>query len=132
MSSLATYTVLSPSTSSNVFAVFVKSCGATYKIIGSPVLAHFDKIDTLSDDFSGKNPKNVNPLAFIPLSATAVARAVGPGTVSTSTPCEWHFAITSAPGSLMEGMPASVIIATFCPLFIISIRRSEQSCSLNL
>ena len=81
--------------------------------MGSPVFAHFDRIDVLSVVFSGKNPKNVKPLAFIPLNAIAVARAVGPGTVSTSTPYAWHFETTSEPGSLMDGIPASVMIATF-------------------
>ena len=53
--------------------------------------------------------------AMVSLAASAVIAAVGPGTVATGMPFSWQRATSASPGSLMQGIPASVTIAPSSP-----------------
>ena len=82
--------------------------------------------------FTDRKPSNVKREQSIPLTATAVARAVGPGTATTSTPRLRQTSTSTLPGSEMAGIPASVARAQSSParsLSAIVSARSNLLCS---
>ena len=63
--------------------------------------------------------------------AKAERAAVGPGTTRTGMPAWWQRAAKSSPGSLMQGIPASVTTAQLSPAWMrrsISSPRSRRLC----
>ncbi|CCX47854.1 unknown [Bacteroides sp. CAG:927] len=80
----------------------------------------------------GKNPSKQNLSHGSPELTNAGTKAVAPGSVSTPISCLLHSRDSRNPGSLMPGVPASVINAIFSPDKRREIIGSRVSCSLNL
>ena len=64
-----------------------------------------------------------------PLTESALAIAVGPGTASTSMPAAAASRTSTLPGSLMQGVPASVTTATVRSSDSIRSTSGEARCS---
>ena len=69
---------------------------------------------------SGRNPTNVNG-AEKPLKQKAFKNALAPGIIEYFKPLLFSSATSSLPGSLMQGVPASVIKLMVLPCFRSSI-----------
>ena len=80
----------------------------------------------------GKKPSKQNRSHGRPEFTNAGISAVGPGSVSTSMPASMQVRASKKPGSLMPGVPASLISATDSPARILSLTRAAVSCSFHL
>jgi len=81
----------------------------------------------------GKKPSNTKRDVGRPLITSAIVSAEGPGTAVTTPPALITATTSRSPGSLIPGVPASVINATFEPVVTsetISSRASYSVCSL--
>jgi len=67
-------------------------------------------------DFRGTKPSIAKRSVDRPLIVSAATTADGPGAVVTRRPASATAAATRAPGSLMPGVPASLMTTTVCPL----------------
>ena len=66
----------------------------------------------------------------MPAADNAHTTALAPGTGTTRTPAACAAATNNVPGSLIAGVPASVISATRLPASMSSIKRGVACCSL--
>ena len=78
----------------------------------------------------GKKPSNTNRPAGRPLSVTAMIAAEGPGVAVTVPPASMTARTIRSPGSLIPGLPASVMSATVLPAETSAEIFSRESCSV--
>ena len=112
--------------------VFASRCGASYSTIVR-VSRDSSAITRARSFFSvGRNASKQNRLVGSPEIVNAVTHAHAPGTAVTSTPAVSAICTSSSPGSLMPGIPASVISAMFLPSISISVSSRPLSKRLLL
>ena len=70
----------------------------------------------------GRKASKQKRLVGRPERVRAVMQAAGPGRLLTLIPYSMHIATRVSPGSEIQGVPASVIRAMFCPSRILAIR----------
>ena len=80
----------------------------------------------------GKKPKNAKELRSKPETESAFTAAQQPGIPTMRIPASTAALISSFPGSEIQGVPASVITATFFPSCICCTNQFAFPCSLNL
>ena len=80
----------------------------------------------------GRKPSNTKRSHGSPELTSAGTKAVAPGRVSTSMPWRLHSRESRNPGSLMPGVPASLMSAMTAPSLNCRTTALTASCSLNL
>ena len=83
-----------------------------------------------SDPLRGRKPSTTKRSVGRPLTVSAATTDEGPGTVVTTSPCAARRAATSAPGSEIPGVPASLTTATRAPAATAAAIRSAPAASL--
>ena len=81
--------------------------------------------------FCGRKPSKAKRSQGRPLATKAGTKAVAPGRHCTSTPALTASRTRKKPGSLMPGVPASLISATFSPASSRLTMPADVPCSLN-
>ena len=121
-----------PSSPASSASVFASRCGASY--ITMVRVSRFNSSITRARSFFsvGRNASKQKRLVGSPEIVSAVTHAHAPGTAVTSTPASSAILTSSSPGSLMPGMPASVITAMFLPAISISVSSRPLSKRLLL
>ena len=82
--------------------------------------------------FCGRKPSKQKRSEGSPELTSAGMRAVAPGSATTCWPAAMASRASRKPGSLMPGVPASLMRATVSPAFSRSTMAAEVPCSLNL
>ena len=116
--------------SSRSASVLWSRCGASYNTVVRVSIATISRRSLRSTPERGKKPSKTNRPAGKPLSVTAMIAAEGPGVALTTPPASTTARTMRSPGSLMPGLPASVMSATIFPSATKATIFSRESCSV--
>ena len=105
-------------------------CGASKNTIVRSSVAKDSKRRRRSPALRGKNPSNANRATGKPDNTSAASAAEGPGNVVIATPASCASRTNRKPGSLTEGIPASVTTSTCAPERARSINSGTRADSL--
>ena len=119
-----------PQTSAKSDNVRSKRCGASYNTVVRRSRATSVRRSRRSAPLRGKKPSNAMRAVGKPLIAAAMTNATGPGVECTVCPAAIAACTSLSPGSLMAGVPASVMTDTVAPEANAVSTVSMASCSV--